>query len=166
MARQMFLEFNPIVSYREGYKIKQDKRKISVRAVRTLIAPRQGCGTRWIGVSARRATFGLAETLRHDRNLSGCARVQAGCAASCDTARPNRRAPKARRLPMKRRIGQAKRDHGAMMGEAPKLESFVFTPVNSVPCLNQLSGAGAPQSVWRCGSFKSHLIGSRSGSTV
>ena len=56
--------------------------------------------------------------------------------------------------------------HGAMIGWALSAASFGSRPLNSEPCSNQLRGAGAPQSVWRWGSFRSHLIGSRSGSTV
>ena len=57
-------------------------------------------------------------------------------------------------------------DYGAMIGLAPSSESFGSTPIKLVPCSNQLRGAAAPHSVCRCGSLRSHFIGSRSGSTV
>ena len=66
----------------------------------------------------------------------------------------------------KEQVFQLKGRHGAIIGLASMQESLVSTPTNVVPCWNQLSGAFAPQRVWRCGSFRSHLIGSRSGSTV
>ena len=53
-----------------------------------------------------------------------------------------------------------------MIGCAFSTASFGSNPLNREPCSNQLRGAAAPQRVWRCGSFKSHLIGSRSGSAI
>ena len=57
-------------------------------------------------------------------------------------------------------------DQGATIGCALSTESRTSAPQKKLPSSNQDFGAGAPHSVWRCGSFRSQRIGSRSGSTV
>ena len=57
-------------------------------------------------------------------------------------------------------------DQGATIGWASRRAATTGVSVNTLPSSNQDFGAGAPHSVCRCGSFRSHLIGSRSGSTV
>ncbi len=81
--------------------------------------------------------------------------------------RPRRRGSTPRRSGTPRaeaRVSSA--SYGATIGVASSWDIAGSTSWKTEPCSNQLRGAGAPQSVWRCGSFRSHLIASRSGSTV
>ena len=63
-------------------------------------------------------------------------------------------------------VGEADQVHDAMIGWAVRVGSCRGTPAKGEPFSNQLFGAAAPHRVWRCGSRRPHLIGSRSGSTV
>ena len=80
----------------------------------------------------------------------------------------------AHRLPIYDTRGRRDRAHhdqgapyqGATIGWALSFAATVGVSANTLPSSNHDFGAGAPHSVWRCGSFRSHLIGSRSGSTV